>query len=294
MENMPLSLAVNKFAATVQAFTNADLERPWDWKGYEEGVRFAFFRTCEQLCELAARLEVERAASSHPLTVVQRILGQYHTAYRDLQAVLLGVTDEQAAQAPGVAPNSGLPAEGEWPLRQVLAHIVQADRGFFTVISLGLDHIRKGIAEPFQITEEIWNNFWADAPFSDLSENGSLSQILAYYTTLHARILREFTALTEAELGLSIRYWESEPFSLEFRLGRFSSHLRQHTIQAEKTLAMLSLPPSETHRLLRNIYQALAAIENVTIGDESFGLDRQAQLAGEIEQRGAEIVRVVG
>ena len=145
----------------------------------------------------------------------------------------------------------------------MLAHIVQADRGFFTVISLGLDHIRKGIAEPFEITEEIWNNFWADAPFRDLCETGSLSQIQVYYAMLHARILREFAALTDAELDLPIRYWESEPFSLEFRLHRFSSHLRQHTIQAEKTLAMLSLPPSETSRLLRIIYQALAAVENV-------------------------------
>jgi uncharacterized damage-inducible protein DinB len=184
--------------------------------------------------------------------------------------------------------------EGEWPLRQVMAHIVQADRGFFTSISLGLDHIRKEIAEPFEITEEIWNHFWADAPFSELSENGSLSQILAYYAALHARILREFAVLADAELSLPIRYWESEPFSLEFRLGRFSSHLRQHTIQAEKTLAMLSLPPSETRRLLRIIYQALAAVENVTIGDESFGLDRQAQIAGEIAQRSAEIMQVVG
>jgi uncharacterized damage-inducible protein DinB len=285
MKTTTLASVVENFASFTHPFTEADLERPWAWKGYEEGVRFAFFRTCEQLYELAARLEVERAASPHPLTVVQRILGQYHTAYRDLQAVLLGVTDEQAAQ---------IPAEGEWPLRQVIAHIVQADRGFFTVISLGLDHIRKGIAEPFEITEEIWNNFWADAPFNVLSENGSLSQILAYSATLHARILKEFSALTDAELNLPIRYWESEPFSLEFRLGRFGSHLRQHTIQTEKTLAMLSLPPSETRRLLRNIYQALAAVENVTIGDESFGLDRQAQLAGDIEQRGAEIMQVLG
>jgi uncharacterized damage-inducible protein DinB len=285
MKKTSLSAVVEQFALKTCHFTDADLARPWAWKEYKEGVRIAFFRTCEQLCALAARLEVERAASPHPLTVVQRILGQYHSAYRDLQAVLLGVTDEQAGR---------VPAEGEWPLRQVLAHIVQVDRGFFTVNFLGLDHLRKGNAEPCEITEEIWNNFWADAPFKDLSERGSLSQIQAYHDPLHARILREFAALADAELDLPIRYWESEPYPLEFRLHRFSSHLRQHTIQAEKTLAMLSLPPSETRRLLPIIYQALAAVENVAIGDESFGLDRQAQLAIEIEQRGAEITQVVG
>ena len=282
MENTPLSVSVDKFALSTCHFTDAQLDRPWTWKDYDEGVRFAFFRTCEQLEALAARLEVERAVSSHPFTAAQRILGQYHTAYRDLHAVLVGVTDDLAAR---------IPAEGEWSLRQVLAHIVQADRGFFTASLLGLEHVRKGNAGPFQMTEELWNNFWADAPFSDLAENGSLSQIQAYHTPLHARILKEFSSLTEADLARPIPYWESEPYALEFRLGRFASHMRQHTIQIEKTLVMLDLPPSETQRLLRDIYRSLAAVENITIGAESYGLDRQALLAAEIEQRGAELLQ---
>jgi uncharacterized damage-inducible protein DinB len=283
MHKIRLSTAVEKFAASTCHLSNADLERPWAWKEYNEGLRFAFFRTCEQLCELEARLEIQRAACPRPLTVAQRILGQYHRAYRDLQAVLLGVTDEQAAQ---------IPAEGEWPLRQVLAHIVQAERGFLTSTVLGLDHIRNGSAESFKLTEELWNNFWAEAPFSDLNESGSLSQIQAYHDPLHARILREFTPLTEADLGLPIWYWESEPFPLEFRLHRFSSHMRQHTIQIEKTLSMLSLPPSETGRLLRIIYHALAGVENAALGDDRVGLERQAFLADEIEQRTVEITQV--
>ncbi len=280
---MSLNLTVGEFASAVQAFTDADLERPWDWKDYHEGVRFAFFRTCEQLSTLAARLDVERAASACPLTVAQRILGQYHSAYLDLQAVLLGVTDEQAAQPP---------AEGEWPLRQVLAHIVQADRGFFTAIALGLDHLHAGKTELFEMTEDAWNSFWASAPFSDLAEHGSLSQIQAYYASLHMRILREFSPLSGVELGLHIRYWESEPYSLEFRLHRFASHLRQHTIQAEKTLALLGLPLTETHRLLRNIFNALAGVDNLTLGDECFGMDHQVQLAAEIERLSAEIAQI--
>ena len=280
MNKTTLSSTVENFASFTHPFTEADLNRPWDWKGYEEGVRFAFFRTCEQLEALAARLEVERAASPQPFTAAQRILGQYHTAYRDLQAVLIGVSDELAAH---------IPAEGEWPLRQVLAHVVQADRGFFIGNLLGLEHIRKGNTAPFQMTEEIWNNFWASAPFSELAETGSLSQILAYHDPLHARILKELASLTETDLAQPISYWESEPYPLEFRLGRFASHMRQHTIQVEKTLVLLDMPPNETHRLLRDIFRSLAAVENVTIGAEGFGLDRQALLAAEIEQRGADL-----
>lgn len=290
MKNPSLSSAVETFAASTHHFTDVDLDRSWSWKDYQEGVRFAFFRTYEQLCELAARLEVERAASPHPLTVVQRILGQYHAAYRDLQAILLGITDEQSAQVPGIAPGG----DPEWSLRQVLAHIVDADRGFLTAIILGLEHIRKEGTEPFEITEEIWNNFWADDPFNELRERGSLPEIQAYHARLHARILLEISPLPTADLGLLTRYWESEPFSLEFRLHRFSSHLRQHAIQAEKTLAMLGCHPSEALRLLRMVYNALAAVENVNIGDESFGLDRRANVAAEIDQRRIDIMQAVG
>jgi uncharacterized damage-inducible protein DinB len=255
---------------------------PWEWKQYKEGIRFAFFRTYEQLCELAARLEVERAASPRPLTTAQRILSQYHLAYRDLQAVLLGVTDTLAVQAP---------AEGEWPVRQALAHIVQAERGFFTVCFLGLEHIHQGNAEAFEINEEIWNRFWADAPFTETSERSSLSEIQAYHASLHPRILQAFTTLTEDELGLPISYWESAPQPLEFRLHRFSSHLRQHTIQIEKTLDQLGQPPSEARRLLRIVFNALAAVEGAALGDESLGIERRNQIAVEIAGRTEEITK---
>ena len=320
MKNTSLSSAVENFAASTHHFTDPDLERPWDWNDYKEGVRFAFFRTYEQLCELAARLEIERNASAHPFTIAQRILGQYHAASRDLQAVLQGVTDELAAQVPGDAPHSGLPgdaphsglpgdaphsglpgdapssrlpAEGEWPLRQVLAHIVQADRGFFANINYGLERARTGDSRPQEMTEDMWNTFWADAPFAELSERGTLAEMQAYHHRLHPRILHTFSGISADELHLPIYFWEGQ-MPLEFRLHRFSSHMRQHTIQAEKTLAMLCRPPSETMRLLRIVYSALAAVESVTIGDESFGLERQNELAEEIARQTGEITKVVG
>ena len=302
MKNTSLSSTVENFAASTHHFTNPDLERPWDWNDYKEGVRFAFFRTYEQLCELAARLEIERNASAHPFTIAQRILGQYHAASRDLQAVLQGVTDELAAQVPGDAPSSGLPgdapssglpAEGEWPLRQVLAHIVQADRGFFANINYGLERARTGDSRPQEMTEDMWNTFWADAPFAELSERGTLTEMQSYYHRLHPRILHTFSGIFADELHLPIYFWEGQ-MPLEFRLHRFSSHMRQHTIQAEKTLAMLGRPPSETMRLLRIVYSALAAVESVTIGDESFGLECQNELAEEIARQTGEIIKVVG
>jgi hypothetical protein len=129
MTKSTLTATVEKFAAATYALSERDLNRPWDWQDYQEGVRFAFFRIYELLNALAARLEAGRSVSANPFTTAQRTLGQYHSAYRDLQAVLLGVTDFMAAQSP---------KGDEWSVRQALAHIVQAERGFFTVTCLGL------------------------------------------------------------------------------------------------------------------------------------------------------------
>jgi uncharacterized damage-inducible protein DinB len=283
MHNSPLAAAIENFAFSTHQLTDPDLDRPWKWREYEEGVRFAFFRTYEQLSELSAHLEVERVASPHPLTVAQRILGQYHAATLDLQAVLLGVTDEVAAQAP---------AEGEWSLRHALAHIIQTDRGFFANINYGLERARTGDGRALEMTEDIWNNFWSSAPFAELSERGTFTEIQSYHTALHPRILHTFSGISTEELRLPIYFWEGQ-MPLEFRLHRFSSHLRQHTIQIDKTLVMLGLPPSEARRLLRMVYNALAAVESAAIGVENLGQERQNALAEEIERRTTEIMKSV-
>ena len=275
--------AAQQFAALALPLPDGDLNRPWKWGEYDEGIRFAFFRVHEELCQLAARLEAQRSAAD-PLTTAQRIMGQYHAAYLDLQAVLLGVSDELAAQRP---------AEGEWPLREVLSHIVQAERGFFTANHFGLDSARRGEGA-FEMTEVVWNDFWADMPFAELSEKGTLTEIQAYHARLHPRILNEFANVTADELHVPVRYWEETLMPLEFRLHRFHSHMRQHTIQAEKTLAMLGQPPSEAQRLLRMVYGSLSAVESAALGVETSHAAEMQATAGRITALTQEIAELIG
>jgi hypothetical protein len=95
-----------------------------------------------------------------------------------------------------------------------------------------------------------------------------LAELPPYYDRHHAHVVTVFASLSAEELdGLSF-YWENEPYPLRFRLHRFDSHLRQHTIQIDKTLAALGLAPNETRRLLRLIYAALAEVEGLLIGFE--------------------------
>ena len=128
MSDLTLEAVVKDLAALAVQMSPADLELPWKWGSYDsEGVRFAFFRIAEELRTLAVRVRQARLAAGRPLTQAQNILAYYHAAYRDLNAAVLGL-DEAGFTAP--------PAEGEWPVRRALAHILNADMGFYVVVEL--------------------------------------------------------------------------------------------------------------------------------------------------------------
>ena len=80
--------------------------------------------------------------------------------------------------------------------------------------------------------------------------------------------------------------------TVQFRLHRFDSHLRQHTVQVEKALDALGGPPSEARRLLRLIYAALAEAEGALLNAPGTGLERQQEVARQIVERSAEIARL--
>ena len=56
------------------------------------------------------------------------------------------------------------------------------------------------------------------------------------------------------------------PVSIGFRLGRYGSHIREHTIQVDKTLAMLGREPTEVERLIRLVLASYGRLEALVIG----------------------------
>ena len=255
MLDLSLFQAVESFTRAALAQTDADLERPWAWGDYNsEGIRFAFFRTYEELRTLAVSTAAERAAAGAAPTSARRILAQVHAAYRDLQAVLLRVDPLTAER---------VPAEGEWSVRQALRHIVAGEAGFLVVARHALNQHRAGDWQPEPPSPQVYlaTIGLEDAEFDAILKS-PVDKIQAFHAALHARILRDLDDITEIELELPAVYWEvSHPMSLRFRLHRFDSHLRQHTVQIEKTLAAIDCPVNEIHRLLRLIYAGLAEAE---------------------------------
>lgn len=285
-ETGQLAQAVDRFARVVQGCTESDLSRPWAWHEYEtEGVRFAFFRTYEELRELAVRLRQERLTHGPLTTSAQLILAQYHSAYLDLQAVLLGVDDQAADRAP---------AEGEWPVRQVLAHIVGGDMGFFAALRHALQGHRRGDWPPVAITDEEWPALigMEEVEYRKLLGD-SFENLMRYHHNLHERVLRDLASITEEEVDKPSMYWEKEPMPIRFRLHRLDSHLRQHTVQIEKTLIAIGVMPAESNRLLRHIYAARAEAEGVLIGAWDGGGEDCRLVADAIQARAEEIAKIL-
>jgi hypothetical protein len=278
--------AVGQFAWATQGVADPELERAWAWGAYDsEGVRFAFFRTYEELRELAARTAAGRSARGPAVSAAQRILAQYHSAYRDLEAALLNVAPEQATRPP---------AEGEWPVRQVVAHITGAEVGFYGVVKYALERHRSGDGRPAEIPDEAWDDLAGETEesFRAMME-GSLDSLRAYHAALHERVLAEFAGIGDEELDLPSMYWEGAELSLRFRLHRFDSHLRQHTVQVDKTLDGIGRAPSEAVRLLRLIYAALAEAESAIIGAWETGAALRDEVASAISARADEVAGIL-
>jgi hypothetical protein len=281
-----LTQSVERLANLAQGVADGELERAWAWRSYDsEGVRFAFFRTYEEVRELAVQLRQERYARGLPLSSAQLILSQYHAAYHDLQASLIGVSPDLADRAP---------SESEWPIRKILSHIVGADLGFYVVVKYALDRNRSHDGRPEEISDEAWDAISGMDEAAYRAQMGeTFENLRTCHRRLHERVLMEFAGISEQELEEPSRFWEKEPMSLRFRLHRFESHVRQHTIQIDMTLERLDRSQSEAKRLLRLIYGALADVESMQIGAEGFGDSKRGELAGSLDSRIDEIAGIL-
>jgi hypothetical protein len=281
MFNNNLAKAVEDFSSLMLPVSEKELEREWIWKDHdEEGIRFAFFVTIQELRQLAVML----ASKRKPATQAQHILGQYHKQYVDLQAAIFGLSEEDANRAS---------AEGEWSVRQVYAHILATEIGFSEVVSYALEGHRAGKWKPERMTDE------DEIRITGLSEKeyntligGSFNDMLTFHCELHPRIVQEFSIISNNELELPSTFWEETRFPIRHRLHRYEAHFIQHTVQIDKTLVAIGQAPSETKRLIRYLFAALAEMEANLIGENNL-LEECLQLADAIKARTMEIREIL-
>lgn len=273
---------VESFDRRLRAIDDAALDLFWAWESYdEEGVRFGILRTTEEVADAAIEIASLRAATGRPPSRSERILGRYLVAWRELWSVA------DRADAALDTP----PAEGEWPLRTILDHLVEADLGFLVTIRNGLEQHRAGIPEAKRVTsDEQWLQLAGveDGPWRATFE-GSLEDIRAFHRAARDRIVGHLMAIDDTELIAASPFWDGSR-SNRFRLGRFESHLRQHTIQIEKAVQATVGPPREVERLLRLLARATGDVEAAALGaDPEVAAAAVAALIPEIAERAEQL-----
>jgi hypothetical protein len=276
--NSELDRAVQDFAALVLPLSEKDLEHEWIWKDHdEEGIRFAFFVTLQELRDLSVTLATLRPKP----TPAQHILSQYHAAYRDLQAAILGVSNEDVER---------VPAEGEWPVQKAYAHILSAEINFTITVRYALAGHRAGRWTPEKLSDADADRLASigDKEYLALIK-GPLSGMVTYHGDFHRSIVEEFSRITDQELGLPSTFWEETRFPIRHRLHRYEAHIAQHTIQIDKTLVAIGQAPTESKRLLRKIFAALAEAEGIMIGAEKMDDTTVLVTASSISERTNEI-----
>jgi hypothetical protein len=240
--------SIRSALAALSAVPDSALEQEWQWDGSELDVRYGFYRQYEQLENrraLIGRLvanEVERAGPARPLVAAA-------TAARwELHGLLAGLADGDLDLDPG---------NGEWTLRQTLAHIVSGQRGYawFTAWWLGqrdspLNDFPKRPPEDADI----------GFPDEETEGRGTLADIQRRFDDIVDLSAGVFAPFGEKELTARAR-WSGKLVDVRFRIVRWSSHIREHTIQIEKTLGFVGHATSEVDRLLRLIAGAYGRLE---------------------------------
>src|SRR5207249_11430544 len=135
-----------------------------------------------------------------------------------LHGLLLPLTDEEIDRAPG---------DGEWTIRQTLAHLVMGQWHY----SLNTAYwARRGrVAElPLDPPQDALPT--VSYPAAELHAVGSLEDVRDRLDGLFDLAVGLLAATdAERELGAAAR-WNDYDVTVRFRLHRFASHLREHTI----------------------------------------------------------------
>lgn len=224
------------------------LELPWPWRGDEADVRYGFYRQYEALADAQALirplLDIARAqeAPARPLVAAAS------AARWDLHGLLAGLSDEDLDKDPG---------NGEWTARQTLAHIVSVQRAYGVFTAWWLAR-REATADDFptQVPDELD----AELPAEEAEGVGSVADVQRRLDDLLDLSAGVFAPLGDEMLGVRAR-WAGFPVNVRFRLLRWPSHIREHTIQVEKTFGFIGRPITEVERLLRLIAAAYGRLE---------------------------------
>lgn len=237
--------------ADLRAIPDAALETGWPWRDDEADVRYGLYRALEAIEEAGAEVaRILRGVSATRTPGAERI-APVTIARWDLQGLLASMDDATLDRHPG---------GGEWTARQALGHIVASQRGYGWFTAWWATRPEDEPA-PDRVPEEVRDEA---GPLDDEVEGaGGVADIRARFDAIVDLSAARLAYLDDDGMARPAR-WAGIPVTVGFRLGRWSSHVVEHTLQLDKTLLALSRSPSEVERLVRLIHAAYGRLEALT------------------------------
>ena len=282
-EVLALRALVESIARHLLGVRDDRLEARWPWPGGDEhvdvDVRSGFYFLYERL--EATRAEALRVSvTANIRRPAGARMGAASTAARwSLHGLLLPLADADLDRDPG---------GGEWPIRETLGHVLSSQRGYGRFTAWWLTQApTPGAIVPAELRNMM--------PERSEEAAGSASDIRTRLDALLDLSMARLGSLDDSELRMPAR-WSGGEVTVGFRIGRWASHLREHTIQIEKTLAMLGRQSTEVERLVRLLFDGFGRLEEVVFGLDPDQVGRQhdaeASIADAISGVTSELTRI--
>jgi uncharacterized damage-inducible protein DinB len=240
--------ALDTAAAELLAVPDDTLAKGWQWKGHGADVRYGLFRAIENVEAAAVAIDHTLDALGLARSTAALRVAPATAARWDLHGRLAALDE---------ALLDKVAKDGEWTVRETLGHIVGGQRGYAAYTAWHWS--RNSTEAP---TEAEVEQVQRESALPEESEEGAgtIPEIRARLDEALDRGGAHFAALTDADLDRPAR-WSGIPVTIGFRVGRWSSHLMEHTIQVDKTLAWMDHRPTEVERIVGDLYRAWGRLE---------------------------------
>jgi hypothetical protein len=248
--------------------TDADMEKFWAWKGDggdDNELRYGLYRIFEEFERAGIDAAAALRASNTERGRAADLIAPATAARWDLQGILVQLPDDLWDKDPG---------DGQWTIRQTLGHVIAAQRGYAAVTAWWQS---QALPADSNLPTARPSHIYDVLPEDDEEAVGAPAEVRARLDEVTDQATERLAGLPADRLAYGTR-WMDFAVDIGFRIGRWSSHFREHTIQVEKTLGMIGHGPSEVDRLIRLILAAWGQAEAAVYGSAG-GADAHQILA---------------
>jgi hypothetical protein len=243
--------AVALAATDTVAVEESALLRTWLFRGAdtEDGVRYGLYRAAETMEAAAAELEAALAsAPARPAATLRS--GPATIARWALHGRLAALSDSWLDR---------VPKPGEWTVRETLAHIIDGQRSYGWFSRWWLSQ-PLGPERPRRVTDAAEEASKVELPKDGSDAEGSLADVRANLDAALDEWALRLAPLGDDALAVPAT-WAGVEVDIGFRIGRWASHIAEHTIQLDKTLDWLAYEPTEPARIAREMLSAWGRLE---------------------------------